>query len=152
MEFRQYSYSKKSMDNFLNIIKETFGENILIGYGNWSRSTQMKHFMPTMNKGLRKEIHKKYNTITINEFNTSKKSCECNNDLSYYKDSNGKKKYRLLVCSECVRPHVKQTVFRNRDANAAINIMDITKCWIERQERPACFKILLHQFLREVLG
>jgi hypothetical protein len=65
MKFRQYSYSKKSMYNFLNKIKETFGENILIGYGNWSRRTQMKHFMPTMNKGLRKEIHKKYNTITI---------------------------------------------------------------------------------------
>jgi hypothetical protein len=31
MKFHQYSYSKKSMDNFLNKIKETFGENILIG-------------------------------------------------------------------------------------------------------------------------
>ena len=50
MKFRQYSYGKKSMDKFLNKIKETFGENILIGYGNWSRSTQMKHFMPTLNK------------------------------------------------------------------------------------------------------
>jgi len=31
MKFRQYSYGKKSMDKFLNKIKETFGENILIG-------------------------------------------------------------------------------------------------------------------------
>jgi hypothetical protein len=52
MKFRQYSYGKKSIDNFLNKIQETFGSNILIGYGNWSRDTQMKHFMPTMNKGL----------------------------------------------------------------------------------------------------
>ena len=141
MKFRQYSYGKKSMDNFLNKIKETFGENILIGYGNWSRSTQMKHFMPTMNKGLRKQIHKKYDTITINECNTSKKCCECNNDLSYYKHSDGKKQFRLLVCSGCVRPQVKQIVFRTRDANSAINIMNITKCWIDRQERPACFHI-----------
>ena len=57
MKFRQYSYGKKSI--------ETFGENILIGYGNWSRSSQMKYTMPTMNKGLRKLIHKKYDTITI---------------------------------------------------------------------------------------
>jgi hypothetical protein len=141
MKFRQYSYGKKSMDKFLNKIKETFGENILIGYGNWSRSTQMKHFMPTMNKGLRKQIHKKYDTITINECNTSKKCCECNNDLSYYKNSDGNKQFRLLVCSECVRPQVKQTVFRTRDANSAINIMNIAKCWIEKQERPACFQI-----------
>jgi len=141
MKFRQYSYGKKSIDTFLNKIKETFGENILIGYGNWSRSTQMKHFMPTLNKGLRKQIHKKYDTITINECNTSKKCCECNNDLSYYKHSNGNKQFRLLVCSGCVRPQVKQTVFRTRDANSAINIMNITKCWIDRQERPVCFQI-----------
>ena len=158
MKFRQYSYGKKSMDKFLNKIKETFGDNILIGYGNWSRSTQMKHFMPTMNKGLRKQIHKKYDTITINECNTSKKCCECNNDLSYYRHSDGNKQFRLLVClscnrgndyspmanevcSGCVRPQVKQIVFRTRDANSAINIMNLTKCWIEKQERPACFQI-----------
>jgi hypothetical protein len=122
MKFRQYSYGKKSMDAFLNKIKETFGDNIIIGYGNWSRSTQMKHFMPTMNKGLRKQIHKRYDTITINECNTSKKCCECNNDLEYYKDKEGKKVFRLLMCSNCVRPQVKQTVFRTRDANSSINI------------------------------
>jgi hypothetical protein len=150
MKFRHYSYGKKSIDTFLNKIKETFGDNILIGYGNWSRSTQMKHFMPTMNKGLRKQIHKKYDTITINECNTSKKCCECNNDLSYYRHSDGSKQFRLLVClscnrgydcSGCVRPQVKQTVFKTRDANSAINIMNLTKCWIEKQERPACFHI-----------
>jgi hypothetical protein len=141
MKFRQYSYGKKSMDTFLNKIKETFGENILIGYGNWSRSTQMKHFMPTMNKGLRKQIHKKYDTITINECNTSKKCCECYNNLDYYRHKNGEKQFRLLVCSNCVRPQVKQTVFRTRDANSSINIMNLTKCWIEKQERPLCFQI-----------
>jgi hypothetical protein len=125
----------------LNKIKETFGENILIGYGNWSRSTQMKHFMPTMNKGLRKLIHKKYDTITINECNTSKKCCDCNKDLEYYKDKEGKKVFRLLVCSNCVSCENKKIVFRTRDANSSINIMNLTSCWIEKQERPLCFHI-----------
>ena len=141
MKFRQYSYGKKSIDTFLNKIKETFGENILIGYGNWSRSTQMKHFMPTMNKGLRKLIHKKYDTITINECNTSKKCCGCHNDLEYYKDREGKKVFRLLVCSNCVSCENKKIVFRTRDANSSINIMNLTSCWIEKQERPLCFQI-----------
>jgi hypothetical protein len=141
MKFRQYSYSKKSIDTFLNKIKETFGENILIGYGNWSRSSQMKHFMPTMNKGLRKLIHKKYDTITINECNTSKKCCDCNNDLEYYKDKEGKKVFRLLICSNCVSCENKKIVFRTRDANSSINIMNLTSCWIEKQERPLCFQI-----------
>ena len=141
MKFRQYSYGKKSTDTFLNKIKETFGENILIGYGNWSRSTQMKHFMPTMNKGLRKLIHKKYDTITINECNTSKKCCDCNKDLEYYKDKEGNKVFRLLVCSNCVSCENKKIVFRTRDANSSINIMKLTSCWIEKQERPLCFQI-----------
>jgi hypothetical protein len=118
---------RKSIDTFLNKIKETFGENILIGYGNWSRSTQMKHFMPTMNKGLRKLIHKKYDTITINECNTSKKCCDCNKDLEYYKDKEGKKVFRLLVCSNCVSCENKKIVFRTRDANSSINIMKLTE-------------------------
>jgi hypothetical protein len=141
MKFRQYSYGKKSIDTFLNKIKETFGENILIGYGNWSRSTQMKHFMPTMNKGLRKFIHKRYDTITINECNTSKKCCDCNKDLDYYKDKEGKKVFRLLKCSDCVSCENKKIVFRTRDANSSINIMKLTSCWIETQERPLCFQI-----------
>jgi len=158
MKFRQYSYGKKSIDTFINKIKETFGENILIGYGNWSRSSQMKHFMPTMNKGLRKLIHKKYDTITINECNTSKKCCDCNNNLEYYKDKENKKVFRLLVCrscrnddnyspmangvcSNCVSCENKKIVFRTRDANSSINIMKLTSCWIEKQERPLCFQI-----------
>ena len=141
MKFRQYSYSKKSIDTFLNKIKETFGENILIGYGNWSRSTQMKYFMPTMNKGLRKLIHKKYDTITINECNTSKKCCGCHKDLEYYKDKENKQVFRLLVCSNCVSCENKKIVFRTRDANSAINIMNLTDNWIKNQERPLCFQI-----------
>ncbi len=140
MKFRQYSYGKKSIDTFLNKIKETFGENLLIGYGNWSRSSQMKFFMPTMNKGLRKLIHKKYDTITINECNTSKKCCDCNKNLEYYKDKEGKKVFRLLICSNCVSCENKKIVFRTRDANSSINILKLTKCWIEKQTRPIEFQ------------
>ena len=140
MKFRQYSYGKKSIDTFLNKIKETFGENILIGYGNWSRSTQMKHIMPTMNKGLRKLIHKKYDTLTINEYYTSQKCCECYNDLKHYNDKKGKEIYRLFHCSNCVSYENKNTVFRTRDKNSAISIMKLTKDWIETQTRPSEFQ------------
>ena len=140
MKFRQYSYGKKSIDTFLNKIKETFGENILIGYGNWSRSTQMKHIMPTMNKGLRKLIHKKYDTLTINEYYTSQKCCECYKDLKHYNDKKGKEIYRLFHCSNCVSYENKNTVFRTRDKNSAISIMKLTKDWIETQTRPSEFQ------------
>ena len=146
MKFRQYSYGKKSIDTFLNKIKKTFGENLLIGYGNWSRDTQMKFFMPTMNKGLRKLIHKRYDTITINECNTSKKCCDCYKDLEYYKDKENKKVFRLLVCSNCVSCENKKIVFRTRDANSSINILKLTKCWIEKQTKPTEFQNKISSF------
>ena len=101
----------------------------------------MKHFMPTMNKGLRKLIHKRFDTITINECNTSKKCCDCFNDLVNYKNGNGEKLHRLLVCNECVSCENKRTVFRTRDANSSMNIMILARTWIEKQERPSCFTI-----------
>ena len=146
MGFRQHSYGKKSIDTFLNKIKETFGENLLIGYGNWSRSTQMKHIMHTMNKGLRKLIHKKYDTITINECYTSQKCCDCFGDLEYYRNKQMKKEFRLLVCSNCVSCENKKIVFRTRDANSAINIMKLTKLWIEKQQRPCEFQKINSSF------
>ena len=125
----------------MNNIAKTFGENILICYGNWSRTSQMKHFMPTMNKWLRKLIHKRYDTITINECNTSKKCCDCFQDLKQYRNKENKEEFRLLVCSNCVSCENKKIVFRTRDANSAINIMNLGKCWIYKQQRPNEFCI-----------
>ena len=142
MKFRAYSYGKKSVDVFLNKIKETFGDNLLIGYGNWSRDTQMKNFMPTMGKGFRKLIHHKYDTITVNECMTSKNCCDCMSTLENYKNTKGKKIHRLLVCKgvECVRSQNKKVVFKTRDLNSAINILNLTKKWIFNKERPEEFK------------
>jgi hypothetical protein len=106
----------------------------------------MKFFMPTMNKGLRKLIHKKYDTITINECNTSKKCCDCYKDLEYYKDKENKKVFRLLVCSNCVSCENKKIVFRTRDANSSINILKLTKYWINTQTRPTEFQNHISSF------
>ena len=97
----------------------------------------MKHIMPTINKGLRKLIHKKYDTLTINEYYTSQKCCECYNYLKHCKDKKGKEIYRLFHCSNCVSSKNKNGVFRTMDKNSAISIMKLTKEWIETQTRPS---------------
>ncbi len=153
MKFRSYSYGKKSVDVFLNKIKKTFGDNLLIGYGNWSRDTQMKNFMPTMNKGLRKLIHRKYDTITVNECLTSKMCCDCKSELENHRDDKGRKIHRLLVCigQGCVSFQNKKSVFKTRDLNSAVNILNLTKLWLERKERPIefCHKSRSSPLLRE---
>ena len=139
MKWRQFVYSRKSEDKFLNNIKNVFGDDIVIAYGDWSRSSQMKHFMPTKNKGIRKIIEKKYETISIHEYNTSKKCSNCLEDLNYMKHNN-KKTFRHLCCHKCLSSENKQTAFKTRDANSAINIMNIFKYYCLNKERQEAFK------------
>jgi hypothetical protein len=49
----------------------------------------------------------------------------------------------MYVCfaMSCVSCENKIIVFRTRDANSSINIMNLTSCWIEKQQRPLCFQI-----------
>lgn len=151
MRLRSFIEGRRSEDKFIDKIGKTFGKNCFIAYGNWSRNDQMKHFMSTMGVGLRRLIHRKYHTYTVNEAYSSKKCCECLNNLRNYvmdevnyKDRNGTKNktkfnlklkagkniHRLLVCSNCVSSENKRITFRSRDKNAAINIMNIAKCYL----------------------
>ena len=139
MKWRQFVYSRKSEDKFMNNIKNVFGDDIVIAYGDWSRSSQMKHFMPTKNKGIRKLIEKKYETISIHEYNTSKKCSDCLEDLNYMKHNN-KKTFRHLCCKKCLSSENKQTAFKTRDANSAINIMNIFQYYCLNKERQEAFK------------
>ena len=41
---------------------------------------------------------------------------------------------------------MEKTIFRTRDANSSINIMKLTKCWIERQTRPSEFHMKISSF------
>jgi hypothetical protein len=138
MKWRQFVYSKKSEDKFLNKIEDIFGKNIIIAYGDWSRTSQMKHFMPTKNKGLRTLIEKKYKTVSINEYNTSKNCCKCYNKLEYMKH-NGEKTFRHLCCHKCLSSENKKTAFKTRDANSAINIMNLFKYYCKNKGRPLEF-------------
>ena len=104
------------------------------------RTTQMNGCLPSKGKGMRKLIHRRYDTITIHESYTSKRCCGCGNDLDHYWGDKGKEVYRLLSCDKCVSGEHKRTVFRSRDANAATNIMNIAVAWIQTRTRPEWFQ------------
>jgi hypothetical protein len=40
----------------------------------------------------------------------------------------------------------KKIVFRTRDANSSINILKLTKCWIDNQTRPTEFQNKISSF------
>jgi hypothetical protein len=142
MKWRQFVYTQKSEDMFLNKIADVFGHDAVIAYGDWSRTTQMKHFMPTKGVGLRKLISKRFQTVSVNEFRTSKLCCHCHHELCHLKvkqETKNKKVFRCLVCNECVSSESKQPVFVTRDLNSAQNIRQLALDWLNERKRPSVF-------------
>ena len=77
-----------------------------------------------------------YVIVFGNEFNTSKLCCDCSQELKHYKDKKNTDVYRLFCCVSCKN---KETVFRTRDANSAVNMRKLTRSWMETQTRPSEF-------------
>ena len=158
LKFRTNVYLRKSEDKFLNNIEKVYGkkEDIVIGYGDWSQDKQMKHLIPSSNIGLRRKIEKRYKVFLVNEYRTSKLCSCCNKELKNYKMSNEdikkyekkhKKqlnkedltKHRLLVCSGCSSSENKKSTFWNRDINACVNMLKLSKEWINNKTRNSLF-------------
>ena len=144
LKWRTCIYRRKSEDKFLNRIKEKFGKNLLLCYGNWSRTKQMKYIMPTKGIGLRRIIRKKYDVVLIDEYKTSKLCSHCGDELENYKNI-----HRLLVCKNCKSnikanksngSESKKITFMNRDMNACMNMLEISHKWIKFRDRPNKFK------------
>ena len=109
---------------------------LLLCYGNWSNNKQMKYIMPTKGVGLRRVIQKKFNVVLVDEFRTSKLCSRCNCELEHYNNL-----HRVLVCRNCKSSgsESKNTTFMNRDMNACMNMLHISKSWIQSKMRPEQF-------------
>lgn len=134
LKWRTWIYRRKSEDRFLNKMEEIFGNKggLLLCYGDWSNSKQMKHIMPTKGIGMRRIIEKKFDVVLIDEYCTSKLCSHCHNELTNYKNI-----HRLLVCSHCKSDGLesKNITFMNRDMNACMNMLNLSKQWINTKTR-----------------
>lgn len=138
LKWRTWIYQRKSEDKFLNRIEETYGnkEELLLCYGNWSNNKQMKYIIPTKGVGLRRVIQKNFSIVLVDEFRTSKLCSHCNCELEHYNNL-----HRVLVCRGCKSSgsESKNTTFMNRDMNACMNMLHISKSWIQSKMRPKQF-------------
>lgn len=136
-------YSNNLKEHFIDRLFRYI--NIFAGkyHDDWSRDTQMKFHVPTMGKGLRKLIEKRYLVVLINEFNTSKKCCNCWKDNENYV-LDGEKQFRILTCKDCEvnigsSESKKCPMFMTRDLNSCINMISIAKSIIYTRTRPKEF-------------
>jgi hypothetical protein len=117
------NYQRKVIDKKKNEIA-----NMVILYGNWGRSPNIKNNQPTPGIGLRRRIHKQISTITTPEHMTSK-TCPCCQTATMknptirsvmpVKESYVKEKHHLLRCTnvEC------KSRWWNRNVSASFNIL-----------------------------
>lgn len=142
MKLRIFINGRRSEDFLLNRIQNKFGLNIVIGYGNWSRREQMKGTSPSMRNGIRRLISKKFETVSVDEYNTSKRCYHCDNELENYRDKMNRKVHRCLVCRKCLSLENGKGAMRhmNRDINGSLNILRCLESVLKGEERPRCLQ------------
>ena len=138
MKWRTWINRRSSEDRFLNRIEDMYGhpDDLLLCYGNWSQTAQMKYLMPSQGVGLRRLIGKRFEIVMVDEYRTSKLCNQCHEVL----ESQGNL-YRVRLCRNCKdnRSESKCWIF-NRDANACMNILFLTREWLHGQVRPEKYK------------
>jgi hypothetical protein len=95
INWRTKVYRQKSEDKFLHNIETQFGnkEDIVVCIGDWSaKQGSCIKGASTMGVGLKRLVRKRYTTLLLDEYNTSKKCCHCWKDIQQEK-----KTYR--ICS-----------------------------------------------------
>ena len=147
LAFRRYVRTKQSEVKLLNEIENTYltkeekenGKKIVILYGDYSRTTQMKGTISTPNIGMKKLLLSRFEIIDVNEFNTSKLY---NKTLKEMENVKVKRRKHMKQLHEILTPKEETNcrIFVNRDVNACKNILLLGKCYLMNQTRPEEFK------------
>ena len=143
--YKWYSYLNKtrSRDKLLNKIKNKFGKDCKLIYGDWGEKTncyQMRNFISTPKIGLKRKISEKFKIYNIDEFRTS-----CLNNITEEKCKNlylpdKKGKLRKLHAVLTFKMENNRCGCINRDWNAVRNMRKITDYWLQYGERPIKFR------------
>jgi len=147
LDFRRFVYTLQSEHKLLNEIENKYlskediknGKKLLIFYGNYSRTTQMKNKMPTPGIGMKRLIASRFEILETDEFKTSKLYNKTFKELTNVKVRKGrhaKSLHQVLTLKE----ETEKCIRVNRDKNASINILYLGKYFLKNQSRPIEFQ------------
>ena len=106
MRWRTKTYRQRSIDNFLNKIEKIFckkgqtRDDLIIILGDWNGKTANKGCQPTLGKGWRKIISKRFVVYLLDEHNTSQKCSKCFERIENVKIE-GVEMHQLIMCRNC---------------------------------------------------
>ena len=168
-KFRQYKWysfinKKRTEDNMINLIKNKFGNDLIVIHGDWGIKKQMRNFISTPNLGIKRKLKEHFKVFNIDEFRTSclyHKTGEKGNNL-YYEDKKKREilKNKINLKNEDEKNYInnflnkKENPIRklhsvltfkmennrkgciNRDYNGCLNIRKLFNCYINNENRP----------------
>lgn len=140
-KYRWYGYinRKRAYDNLVNSVKNRFGKDTPIIYGDWSQKKQMKNFISTPNDTIKNKLGESMTVYTINEFRTSclhhETEIRCKNLM--YLDKKGKQRKLHPVLESTMLSGRKGYI--NRDNNSVRNMVKIVKSYLKDKTRPSIY-------------
>ena len=138
-KFTTYVSSQQSEANLVKRIKKKFGNNIVLGYGNWSEKKQMKNYIPTKGIGLRRMLSKYFPVYLVDEFRTSIRCHSCKSKNDYVINRKNPRPYKnntICVHSLLRCKNVNCSKYWDRDINGAQNIREVAELHIYGLKRP----------------
>ncbi len=144
-KFRQYKWyafinKKRTEDNMLNKIENTYTKDSIIIIGDWSIGKQMKNFISTPNLSLKRKLQERFKVYDIDEYRTSclnyKTEELCKNLYLPDKKNKERKMHSILT----YKMENKRNGCINRDKNGCKNIQKVFNHYIEYDERPERYR------------
>ena len=142
-------YKKRATMKLIDTLKDKFGEDAIMIYGDWSGKCNLKNTAPTIRDSLRKDIKKRFKMIMIDEYNTSKISAKTREETSNLKRSmkripleGGNPVYSLTKIHQILEYKIRKvsggTLVQSigRDKNAVQNFARIMEAKLKGKMRP----------------
>ena len=134
------SNRQRSEQNMLNRFKKKYGDptKVVIGYGSWCPSRNMRHQPPFMRKGLRKLFQRAgYIVVLVDEFRTSLQCYHCACEEGKCETFRKCKNPRPWTSHEIIVRHGFVRCTNCKRSNSSFNILCIMECHRAGQGRPA---------------
>ncbi len=143
LTLRSYYNKLRSESKLVNNIKRIYGSNkkeIMLVYGDWSRTDQMRGVISTPMIGIKRRLNQDFKIMNINEFRTScldNKTFKKNKEAFVKKYGKPIKKLHSVLVSEIPEKSGCKGLlrFQNRNRNASKNMSTILDHYVKNGER-----------------
>lgn len=141
-KYKWYGYinRKKAETDLIRDIKNTFGQDVNIFFGDWSCGKAMRGLISSPNLGLKRKLAEYYPIYNLDEFRTSciNHKTETLTENIYLPDKKGKS--RKIHSILTYQTENKRLGCINRDENSVNNMIKLIKYYFEYKDRPEVFK------------